>query len=449
LIRFFQFLIFDKCYWHQNWFILLKNMKNALKTLVLTFALFATSHIYSQTKKDSLGLPGDNFDLYAALELFKQAKSPEAFEKAINSIDNSVNNLDLNADGKVDYVKVIDKTKGDLHSLVLQVAVSKSETQDVAVIEIEKSGSGDTHLQIVGDEELYGKNYIIEPKQQETSAFENKTSAKTDNSSTDDVYNNNNNSNKTYDNGNGNSSAYYNSSSPVIYNVSAWPSVQFMYGSAYAGWNSPYYWGYYPIWWQAWTPIYYPYYYRQMYRYHSNYYYRTSFYRCNNAHNYYYGQRSTSSYVRQSNGNGLYHERQRSYSQNPEHGGRYNAAPANGERMNKKNRATENKARENNEPAQPRDFKRNTQSKPAQRTERRTRQENQRRTNPSRRNTDQGRGNNEQPRNAGTQPQRANPQPRQQNQNTQRPAVRSQPTPRSTPEQNRGGGNRGGGDRPR
>ena len=419
-------------------------MKNAYKTLILTFALFAASHIYSQTKKDSLGLPGDNFDLYAALELFKQAKSPEAFETAINSIDNSVNNLDLNADGKVDYVKVIDKTKGDLHSLVLQVAVSKTEIQDVAVVEIEKTASGNAHLQIVGDEELYGKNYIIEPKEQDTSSTENKT----DNSSTDDVYNNNN-SNNANTNNNGNSSGYNIGGNTVIYNVWAWPSVQYMYGSGYSGWNSPYYWGYYPIWWQAWTPIYQPYYYRQMYRYHNNYFYRTSYYRCNNAHNYYYGQRSVSPYVRQSNGNGLYHERQRSYSQNPERGGRYNAAPANGERMNQTKRATENKARKNNERAKPRDINSNTQSQPAQRAERRVRQENQRRTNPSRRNTDQGRGNAEQPRKAGTKSQRANPQPRQQKQNTQRPAERSQPTPRSTPEQNRGGGNRGGGDRPR
>jgi hypothetical protein len=430
-------------------------MNTALIPLVFAIIFFSTGKLYSQVKKDSLGLPGDNFDLYAALELFKQAKNPEAFEKAINSNDNALNNLDLNADGKVDYVKVIDKTKGDLHSLVLQIAVSKTETQDVAVIEIEKTASGNAHLQIVGDEELYGKNYIIEPKEQDTSNTENKTNDKTDNSSTDDVYNNNN-SNKANTNNNGNGSGYSNGSTTVIYNVWAWPSVQYMYGSGYSGWNSPYSWGYYPIWWQAWTPIYYPYYYRQMYRYHSNYYYRTSYYRCNDAHNYYYGQRSTSSYVRQSNGNGLYHQRQRTYSQNPKRGGRYNAAPASGERMNQTKRATENKARESNERAQSGDINRNTQSQPVQRNEGRATQENQQRTNPAKRNTDQGRGNSEQPRNAGTEPQRANPQPRefnpqprQQNQNTQRPAERSQPTPRSTPGQNRGGGDRAGGGRPR
>ena len=83
-------------------------------------------------------LPGDNFSLQGALEMFKQSKTPEDFEKKLNTKDNYVNNLDLNQDGKIDYIRVIDKTKGDAHALVLRVAVNKSESQDVAVIGIEK-----------------------------------------------------------------------------------------------------------------------------------------------------------------------------------------------------------------------------------------------------------------------------------------------------------------------
>lgn len=57
----------------------------------------------------------------------------------INSEDNHVNNLDLNADGDIDYIKVIDKSDGDVHAFVLQVIVSETENQDIAVIEMEKT----------------------------------------------------------------------------------------------------------------------------------------------------------------------------------------------------------------------------------------------------------------------------------------------------------------------
>ena len=78
--------------------------------------------------------------LEAAIELFKKSDSPEDFEKRLNSENNDVNNLDLNEDGEIDYIRVVDNSAGDVHALVLQVAVSEKESQDVAVIEIEKQG---------------------------------------------------------------------------------------------------------------------------------------------------------------------------------------------------------------------------------------------------------------------------------------------------------------------
>ena len=53
-------------------------------------------------------MPGDNFSLEGALELFKQAESPEHFEELLNKEDHQVNNLDLNEDGDIDYIRVID-----------------------------------------------------------------------------------------------------------------------------------------------------------------------------------------------------------------------------------------------------------------------------------------------------------------------------------------------------
>lgn len=287
---------------------------NAIKRISLVALMLTGSMLMAQSKKDSLGLPGDNFDLYGALELFKKSESPEAFEKAINSNNNEVNNLDLDADGKVDYVKVVDKTRGDAHSLILQVAVSATELQDVAVIEIEKSGKDNARIQIVGDEELYGKDYIIEPKETTAAA----AAAGADNRNVDDVYNT---GSDVADNRGG--------AAPVVVNVYAWPAVQYVYTPAYVGWVSPWYWGYYPGWWSPWPPVYYGVYYRRMYHYHQPYYHRVRYYGCPVAHNHYYGYRSSSETVRGHKRSGLYHDRQASYRNNVTPGRRYNNQPAN------------------------------------------------------------------------------------------------------------------------
>lgn len=270
---------------------------------------------YSQVKPDSLGLPGDNFDLYGALELFKKADTPENFEKAINSNDNEVNNLDLDGDGKVDYVKVIDKKDGEAHTLVLQVAVSESETQDVAVIEVDKTGNDKAHVQIVGDEELYGKDYIVEPKE-EVAQSDNTTSGQTQRQ---DLSNNNTNNNSVNNN---------NSNTTVVVNVWAWPSVQYIYGPSYAVWSSPWYWNNYPMWWQPWGPVYWRYHYRRSYRYHYPYYHRVSYYRSPRVHNWYYGRRMSAPMVQKNNQSGFYHQRQETYKSNVQPGRKYNNQPA-------------------------------------------------------------------------------------------------------------------------
>ena len=98
----------------------------------------------SQTtnKPDSLGLPGDNLDLYAVLDLFQKSKTIEAFEKSLNEEKTGINNLDLNLDNKVDFIKVVTKKNGDDFTFILQDAVNEKETQDVAVILVSKDKNG-------------------------------------------------------------------------------------------------------------------------------------------------------------------------------------------------------------------------------------------------------------------------------------------------------------------
>lgn len=173
---------------------------------------------------DSTGLPGDHFSLEGALELFKKAQSPEDFEKLLNSEDSEVNNLDLNEDGKTDYIRVIDNQEKDIHAIVLQVPVNAAESQDIAVIEIEKTGKENALLQIIGDENIYGKQTIVEPFDVEAEQG-----------------------------GKGGPNANI-TTFRIVVNVWAWPSVRFVYRPGYRAWVSPWRWSVYPRWYRPWTP---------------------------------------------------------------------------------------------------------------------------------------------------------------------------------------------------
>src|SRR6187551_457222 len=124
---------------------------------------------FSQNKEkadttNKLGLAGDGLDLYAVLDLFQKSKTIEAFEKSLNDEKEKINNLDLNLDKKVDFIKVVTEKDSDSYRFILRVDVSKTETQDVAVIYLDRDKNKKISLQIVGDEELYGKDYVVEPK---------------------------------------------------------------------------------------------------------------------------------------------------------------------------------------------------------------------------------------------------------------------------------------------
>src|ERR1700694_770495 len=111
-----------------------------MNRILLSFLVFAFSlvsvPVFSQAKRDtaSLGMAGDNLDLYAVLDLFLKSKTIEDFEKSLNEQKTGINNLDLNLDGKVDFLKVVTKKEGDSYTFIIQDPVSKTETQDVAVI---------------------------------------------------------------------------------------------------------------------------------------------------------------------------------------------------------------------------------------------------------------------------------------------------------------------------
>jgi len=94
-------------------------MKKCLLAYVIAAISLLTLPAYSQSVADStlLGLPGDNLDLYAVLDLFQKSKTIEDFEKTLNLEKTGINNMDLDLDQKVDFIKVVTKQdKMILHS---------------------------------------------------------------------------------------------------------------------------------------------------------------------------------------------------------------------------------------------------------------------------------------------------------------------------------------------
>ena len=260
-----------------------------MKKIILSFVFLTTCllslPVFSQIENEpvALGLPGDNLNLYAVLDIFQKSKTLEEFERAINSKDANINNLDLNNDNFIDYIRVVSYRDGDSYSIVLRVAINSIEDQDVAVIEVNKNRYGRAVVQIIGDEELYGRDYIVEP------------------SAGDDLT-----PNPGYlgyermHTGN-----YWNG---VLY-VNDWPVIIHLFSPSFAIYISPWRWGYYPSYWRPWSPIYYYNYWGHHRHYYSNYFYRrVGYVRYPVAHSYYYSRRTSSPIVRRNRANDSYRD---------------------------------------------------------------------------------------------------------------------------------------------
>ena len=197
-------------------------MKKLMMSFLATVFLFTTAS--AQNINARSGFDGDFFSLEGAIEMFKNSRNLQEFEKRLNSKDSWVNNLDLNHDRRIDYIRVEHQRQGDFHAIILQVPISRNDLQDIAVIEIEKTNSRRALLQIVGDKYLYGDQVIAEP-------FD--VNVRSDQWSGPSV-------NETYERG--------------FINVFYWPIVSSLFNRGYQVYVSPYRWSYYPTYWQPWRP---------------------------------------------------------------------------------------------------------------------------------------------------------------------------------------------------
>lgn len=209
------------------------------------------------------GYEGDNFSLEGAIDLFKNSNSLDQFERKLNTRTNWVNNLDLNFDGRTDYIRVEHKRQGDFHAVILQALVGAWDIQDVAVIEIEKVGRRDAVLQIIGDEDLYGEEIIVEAYDRNTLVSRG----------------------RDYRSNFGNRNSYVN-----VYN---WSPIQFMFGRRYVRYVSPFSHHYYPSWWSPWDRCGYDVF-RPRVRHYHTYYRPVRIHRVKNVHHFYKPHRAYS-----------------------------------------------------------------------------------------------------------------------------------------------------------
>lgn len=207
-------------------------MKTKIGLLLITFLITIVSLNAQDKTEDTsnaelLGLPGDNLDLYATLDLFQESKTIEEFETILNEEKTGINNLDLNLDGNVDFIKVVTQQEGDDFAFILQVDILEEELQDVAVILVTKDKDEKVTIQMAGDEKLYGKNYVIEPKLNAPAVTANPAYSGPD-------------------------TIVVKSEPATVVIVESEPIVHYVYSPMYSPYYSPYYYGYYP-------PYYHPY----------------------------------------------------------------------------------------------------------------------------------------------------------------------------------------------
>ena len=167
-------------------------------TVPQTRTATTTTRVYAADNDISLYL-----DLQAVAAAFAQSSTIEEFENLLNDSSFMLSNLDLNNDGYVDYLRVLETVEGNAHVFVIQAVLSNNIYQDVATVVAEVSSVSHACVQVIGSSFIYGPNYIIQP----------------------------------------------------VYVVTP-PIFAYLFRPAYRPWRSPWYWGHFPPHYRRPAPVY-------------------------------------------------------------------------------------------------------------------------------------------------------------------------------------------------
>ncbi len=172
--------------------------------VVLVYGLCPAQETVTIIPTDSEAAEG--LDLGAVSELFKSSENLEEFEHKLNDPEVGVNNLDLDDNGDVEYIRVVEEVVDETHVIILQALLGENQSQDVATIEVEKDERGEYQMQMHGNEVIYGYDYYVAP-------------------------------------------------AVVDVHIHTWPIITWMYRPLYRPYRSVFYFGFYPRWWHPWRPV--------------------------------------------------------------------------------------------------------------------------------------------------------------------------------------------------
>jgi hypothetical protein len=131
-----------------------------MKKIIIGFAaalFFITGCSQNPPQQNNVTIESNNapagFDVNKLAQLIKTSTDPQTLEKAINNPDNKINNLDLDKDGNIDYLKVEEPDKNRLNVVD---DVSDADSVTVARIKIDPTQNNTADLSIQGNPTYVG-----------------------------------------------------------------------------------------------------------------------------------------------------------------------------------------------------------------------------------------------------------------------------------------------------
>lgn len=124
--------------------------------IIFSFFLIFTSGCGSNAQHVPTAAEG--LDLHALMGVVKTATTGEDLERKLNTVG-GINNLDLDHDGKVDFLDVTEFGTGEFrgYSLVAHFGETTHSTQEIATINIH-AGAFEYTVQIDGNVQIYGRH---------------------------------------------------------------------------------------------------------------------------------------------------------------------------------------------------------------------------------------------------------------------------------------------------
>lgn len=144
-------------------------MKHTYYTLAIITGLLTSCEDNIQTKQVEQKttyvttvqkMASDGLNLKAVTDLSTKVKTAQEFEKKLNEPGNSINNLDLNEDKVIDFIKITEINDKTGKGFSLSTEVTPNEEQELAVIQFEEDKETQTAtVQTTGNSNIYGNHH--------------------------------------------------------------------------------------------------------------------------------------------------------------------------------------------------------------------------------------------------------------------------------------------------